>query len=443
MHKKNRRVMFFLMATALTLLSFAILYTGCGGGSGGSGGGTNPTSSPTSATGSIKGNVLDVYGQPLADAQVTLDFYDKNKTEKASTVTDSNGDYSFDDVSSGSHQITVYKNNYSATSQVTVTSGSTSTSDMQVEPSGTIAGSVKSESTGNPISAATVEIIFDDTLTLTTSSDSSGLFEFLYIKQGTHTIKAEKSGYQSKSQSVTVTAGQTTNTAIKLSVSSSPTPTPTPTATATTSPTPTPTATATTSPTPTPTSTSDYSTVEESTTISGYTFTITRPNATGEFPGIMVLNGMDAATLAKKGFFVLSGYMPDTTVASAAIDAMKANSHCSDKVGVTGFSADAAMAMVIAANTKKIGAVVEMNGLLVPENNIDLSTDMPNPVFFITGENDTLASPTDTTAMYNKLISGGQPGELYIVPGEGHGYSTSAMATITAKAIVFFNKYLR
>jgi dienelactone hydrolase len=183
--------------------------------------------------------------------------------------------------------------------------------------------------------------------------------------------------------------------------------------------------------------------VDESFSVSGNTFTITRPNASGEFPGILVLNGMDPASLAKKGFFVVSGYMPDTTVASAVIDAMKAHSRCTDRVGITGFSAEAAMSMDIAAKTKKINAVVEMNGLLAPENGIDLSKDMPNPVFFVTGENDTLASPADTTAMYNLLLSGGQQAELYIVPGEGHGYSSGAMATITSKSVVFFNKYLR
>ena len=99
--------------------------------------------------------------------------------------------------------------------------------------------------------------------------------------------------------------------------------------------------------------------------------------------------------------------------------------------------------MDIAAKTKKISAVVELNGLLAPENNVDLTTDMPNPVYFITGENDTLASPEDTQQMYEDLLAGGQPAEIYIVPGEGHSYSAEAWEEIFNRAVTFFNTYLR
>lgn len=252
----------------------------------------------------------------------------------------------------------------------------------------------------------------------------------------------------SPTQSPTITPSPTST------VTPSPTPTPTPTPTGTASPTPSPTATI--SPTPSPTATvfptptstpQEYSTVQDSLSVSHggstYNFVIIRPDAPYAFPAVIAQNGLDPNSLARKGFYVITGDMQNTELASSVIDAVKAQPRCNGKVGITGFSADASFAMDIAAKTKKISAVVELNGLIAPQSGIDLSKDMPNPVFFITGENDTLAPPSETQKMYQALLSGGQPAEIYIVPGEGHGYSAAAMQVIFDKAVIFFNKYLK
>ncbi len=101
------------------------------------------------------------------------------------------------------------------------------------------------------------------------------------------------------------------------------------------------------------------------------------------------------------------------------------------------------MSLEVAAKNKNISAVFEMAGLLVPANNVNLKTDIPNPVYFVTGENDGLAPPVDVQAMYDESIQSGQPGFIYIVPGERHSYSAGAWTVLFNKAVDFFNTYLR
>lgn len=201
------------------------------------------------------------------------------------------------------------------------------------------------------------------------------------------------------------------------------------------------------SPSPSPSDTT-YDVVEESWEVElqgeTYTFTVYRPDASGAFPGIIIINGpLSAEEIAQNGYFVVTGDFSElvTEDVDELIDAMEAHDRCTDKIGDTGHSWGASMSMDVAAKTKKIDAVVELSGLV--SDDIDLTTDMPNPVYFITGENDDLATPEETQQMYDDLVAGGQEAEIYIVPGEGHSFSDSAVEEIQGRAIDFFDKYLQ
>lgn len=179
---------------------------------------------------------------------------------------------------------------------------------------------------------------------------------------------------------------------------------------------------------------------QESATLAGYSMTVTRPDDDNSYPGILMLNGLSAESLAPSGFYVVTGTVDSTEAASAIIDAMKSQDKCTSSVGVIGFSWGGGMTMEISAKTGKVTAGVEMSGLIHPLQGIDLSAgDIPNPMLFMTGENDDVAPASDTEDMYNEHLSAGRAARLYIVPGAGHGYSGS---DVYSQVISFFQSYL-
>lgn len=185
---------------------------------------------------------------------------------------------------------------------------------------------------------------------------------------------------------------------------------------------------------------SSASYTEESVTLAGYSMTVTRPNDNNSYPGILLLNGLSAGSLAPSGFYVVTGTVDSTEAASSIIDAMKSQDKCTSSVGVAGFSWGGGMTMEISARTGKVTAGVEMSGLIHPSQGIDLSAgDIPNPMLFMTGELDDLAPASDTEDMYNQHTGAGRAGSLYIVPGAGHGYSGS---DVYSQVISFFQSYL-
>ncbi|MCG2661791.1 MAG: dienelactone hydrolase family protein [Kiritimatiellae bacterium] len=190
-----------------------------------------------------------------------------------------------------------------------------------------------------------------------------------------------------------------------------------------------------------------YETVQESLAVTSggnvYNFTVYRPNVYRSFPGVLVVNGLNPQQLASKGYYVVSGEPESTEIAIDVVEAMKAHERCSNKVGATGYSWGGAFVLCLAAQGKNLSATFELAGLLVPENNIDLSVDIPNPVYFVTGENDELAPPDSVREMYDEFLISGQPAEIYIVPGAGHGYSTDAWDDLLNRAAAFFKLYLQ
>jgi len=174
-----------------------------------------------------------------------------------------------------------------------------------------------------------------------------------------------------------------------------------------------------------------------------YKLDVVYPQKSGSFPGILVINGIHPDYLAQRGFLAVTGRIEDEKLAGKIIEKMKTLNKCNGKIGVVGHSFGGAMSMVIAATIRNVDAVVEMGGLLHPANNIDLSKDMPCPVMFISGEHDNLVSPEQTRQMYKQLKKGGKPAEVYIVPGQGHGFHGKQLQIVYEKTAAFFKKYLK
>jgi hypothetical protein len=112
-------------------------------------------------------------------------------------------------VPEGSYTVTASASGYlSATRQVTVNGGETTTADFiltKIVQNSSISGKVIDEATRLGIAGATVT---DCIRTVTAASDGS--YTISDVPAGTYTVTASATGYNSKSQQVSVTSGETT-----------------------------------------------------------------------------------------------------------------------------------------------------------------------------------------------------------------------------------------
>ncbi len=244
-----------LIAILLMVMVFALAtIIGCSGGGGGSDDGGSDDVVDGNAT--VTGIVYDQSGLPLSGATVSWQSgSDSLNKRSGSTTTDSNGEFTFYDVSQGNVILTAIKGNYACQQEIYVTSSSTTTAILNVDPVGQITGSVINANTQEAIYEATVQLTKNDNTTINESTDPSGSYSFSYVPEGTHSLTVTKSLYQSSTASVSVTSGETSYKYFSLyptNSTSSPTITPSssPTITPTYSPTTSPTASPTTSPAP-------------------------------------------------------------------------------------------------------------------------------------------------------------------------------------------------
>jgi hypothetical protein len=77
--------------------------------------------------------------------------------------------------------------------------------NVETSEEGSIAGTVKDATTGDPIDGATVEII-DSAEVTTTAAD--GTYSFTEVSEGAHTVRATASGFEPNEQDVDVTSGE-------------------------------------------------------------------------------------------------------------------------------------------------------------------------------------------------------------------------------------------
>jgi hypothetical protein len=174
-----------------------------------------PTPTPVSTTvptGSITGTVQDSQtAVGIANAWVAL------SPTGLSTVTSSNGAFSFASVPAGTYTLTASATGYqTASASITVTAGHNANLNLHLAstiPSGSVQGVVKSSATGKALAEATVTLIPG---VLATVTDSTGYYGFPSVTPGTYTLTVTAAGYQSYSQTITVASGHTVKANVSL-----------------------------------------------------------------------------------------------------------------------------------------------------------------------------------------------------------------------------------
>ena len=147
--------------------------------------------------GTIVGRVRDSGGSPLVG--VSVDY------PGDSTTTDASGDYSFSNVSAGTHTVTASAPSYATTMQaVAVSGGQQTVANFTLLSSGMVSGHVEAEETGLPIAGANVAYPGGSVVT-----DSNGDYFITDIPEGLQTLKATAVTFEGHEDTVTVVAGGT------------------------------------------------------------------------------------------------------------------------------------------------------------------------------------------------------------------------------------------
>jgi galactose oxidase len=165
-------------------------------------GGSGPP--PPPATGKIAGKVTNIStGGALSGATVSY--------SGGSTTSDASGNYALSNVATGTYKVTAARTGYlSRSSNVAVTSNTTSTANFALATAGKIAGVVKS-TTGAAMSGVTIKITGGKVATtVNTTTNSTGNYGTNWISVGPYTVTISKTGHTTQSKSATVNTGATT-----------------------------------------------------------------------------------------------------------------------------------------------------------------------------------------------------------------------------------------
>ncbi|MFA5771840.1 MAG: carboxypeptidase regulatory-like domain-containing protein [Thermoplasmata archaeon] len=168
----------------------------------------NLTSTRTIGVGNITGIVSDLNGTVIAGAAVDL----SGQGGFRYTDTDSNGVYTFTNLTIGDYSLYAHKEGYgymSGNVNATVETNKTTWANITLPPHicAYIVGYVN-DSSGNAIANATVTLSKTGTTTITATTNATGYYMFSYV-YGLYTINATKTGYNISSTTVNVTNSTT------------------------------------------------------------------------------------------------------------------------------------------------------------------------------------------------------------------------------------------
>lgn len=163
---------------------------------------TAPAMTLLSNLGNVTGKVTDTSNNPIVGASVSFGG--------GNTTTDSTGSYSFTNIPAGTIQLVASATGFqSVTQNVTVTGGATTTANFTLTSTsgspGTVTGTVTNISTQGVISGATVKWN-----TISTTTNSSGVYTLNNVGGGTQTLTATATGYLPVSNTVNVNGGTST-----------------------------------------------------------------------------------------------------------------------------------------------------------------------------------------------------------------------------------------
>jgi carboxymethylenebutenolidase len=111
------------------------------------------------------------------------------------------------------------------------------------------------------------------------------------------------------------------------------------------------------------------------------------------------------------------------------------------RIGVLGFSLGGYLAMALAAEDRRIQAVVELAGGLPPGWEDQVSKDMA-PVLLLHGDNDAVVPVSEAYKAERVLKERGVVCELEVFPGERHWITGAAQARLLMRCSEFLAKHL-
>jgi hypothetical protein len=138
-----------------------------------------------------------------------------------SAFTDGSGNYTFNDVRTGSVTIHAGAEGFQPdVATVTVIENQNTTRDFLLTPNalptGTITGTVRNAANNQPIGGASVSLVG---LNLSTTSAGDGAYTLSNVPPGTHTLSTSATGFAASTIQVTVVSGQTLNQNVSLAPS--------------------------------------------------------------------------------------------------------------------------------------------------------------------------------------------------------------------------------
>src|SRR5579864_1070651 len=163
--------------------------------------------------GKLAGTVTDSSGAAVAGATVSISG--GSVPTSVTLTTSSTGAYATNFIPVGTYTITVSATGFTTQSKnATVNTGQTTTVNFTLSAgggTGTLSGTVVNISNNTAISGATVSFSGGSTTT-----NSSGFYQFTNVAAGTYSVTASHSGYFSSTHTTTVSGGATTTLNFKL-----------------------------------------------------------------------------------------------------------------------------------------------------------------------------------------------------------------------------------
>lgn len=161
--------------------------------------------------GSLSGTVINSFNSdPIPGAVIAV--Y-SGSTLVASTLTDSNGDYSISGLAPGNYNVTASATDFQAETKGAIITASTNTVlDFALDPDpGEIAGTVTDAVTTNPISGATVSFYSGSIFLGSVLTDVNGDYLLSGLAPGNYTVVASATDYQTASVGAIVLSNTTTS----------------------------------------------------------------------------------------------------------------------------------------------------------------------------------------------------------------------------------------
>ena len=129
------------------------------------------------------------------------------------------------------------------------------------------------------------------------------------------------------------------------------------------------------------------------------------------------------------------------TVAAAVSYAAAQPNVQAGRIGLAGFSLGASLALSLASQDNRIAAVAEFYGSM-PDLAAAFLKRMP-PVLILHGTTDSLVPTSEAYKLERLLRSKGVPYEMKIYPGQGHGFTGTAVSDAEARTLAFFDRFLK